>query len=122
MAFVAVTYKDIETFLKRAFRALDPKPGPIVHGELTYTLKLSPRLYVGIYTSVHKGSESAAGVGSDAIRVGPVFLAPGDLKPIRRRGSFPIVKRTESWKDTLREKIEDVILEYDHDPTMGRGY
>jgi hypothetical protein len=126
VAFVNITYNEVVFFLKRAFRALDPKPGPIVRGELTYTLKLNPRpnstdanvqnYYIVVFTSVHEGKQDAAAVGSDAIRVGPMTT---DFRPIRR-GKFPIVKRTNSWKDSLREAIEDLILEYDHDSTMGR--
>jgi hypothetical protein len=115
MAFVNITYSEIALFLKRAFRALDPKPGPVIRGEMTYILKLSQNLVILVYTSVHQGAEDAAGLGADAIRVGPMTTR---LTPIRR-GKFPIVKRTNSWKDTLRETVEDLILEYDHDPSMG---
>jgi hypothetical protein len=115
MAFVNITYSEIALFLKRAFRALDPKPGPAIRGEMTYTLKLSQNLIIVVYTSVGEGSQNAAGIGSDAIRVGPMTT---NFRPIRR-GKFPTVKRTNSWKDTLRETIEDLILEYDHDPSMG---
>lgn len=115
MAFVNVTYSEIALFLKRAFRALDPKPGPVIRGEMTYLLTLSEHLVILVYTSVHEGTDQGAGVGADAIRVGPMTR---QLRPIRR-GKFPIVKRTNSWKDTLRETIEDLILEYDHDPSMG---
>ena len=110
MAFVAITLGDIALFLTRAFRALDPKPGPIVYGEITYELTLSPKVFIRVYTSVHRGKENAAGVGADAIRVG-LFGGSGG-RPLKS-GKLPIVKRTNSWKDTLKETIEDLCLEYD---------
>jgi hypothetical protein len=110
MAFVAITMSDIALFLTRAFRALDPKPGPVRYGELTYDLELSPKTFIRIYTSVHQGVEDAAGKGTDAIRVGLFGGANG--RPLKS-GKMPIVKRTNSWKDTLKETVEDLCLEYD---------
>ena len=113
MAFVAITLSDVSLFLTRAFRALDPKLGPTTYGEITYELELGPKTFIRVYTSVHQGRENAAGLGADAIRVG---LFGGSGRRPLKAGKLPTVKRTNSWKDTLRETIEDICLEYDTNP------
>lgn len=108
--FTQISIGDIEQFLKRAFRALKPHAGPNVRGEATFDLHLSDAVVIRIYTSVSSGGTSAAGVGSDAIRVGLYSVKAN--RPLKS-GKLPIVKRTQGWRDNLRERIEDEIADYD---------
>lgn len=106
--FTQITLEEIDVYLKRAFRALRPKPGPVVRGEVTRVLTLSDKVFIRIYTSVGQGSDMAAGEGADAIRVG-LF---GPTRPLLA-GKLPIVKRTQGWRDNLRERVEDMMELYD---------
>lgn len=106
--FQEVTLDDMRTFLKRAFHALEPQKEENVRGEIAINLPLSHRVVVKVFTSVSAGREQAAGVGSDAIRVGLYR----DGRPLKG-GKWPIVKRTQGWKDNLRERVEDWLEAYD---------
>lgn len=108
--FTPVTMEEIATYLKRAFRVLKPEPGPVVRGEATYDLNLSEKVVVRVFTSVAGGASSAAGVGADAIRIGLYSKAAG--RPLKS-GKLPIVKRTQGWRDNLRNRIEDEMHDYD---------
>lgn len=107
MAYVEVTLKEMDTFLKRGFRALRPEQGSF-RGQVTYDLSLSPSVVIRIYTSIMQSGYSA-GAGGDSIRV--VFLGVKSEKPLVS-GSF-LVKRTNSWRNTLQDKIEDYIEMYE---------
>ena len=106
--FQDVSLDDMRTFLKRAFHALEPQKEENVRGELVISLPLSNRVAVKVFTSVRHGAEQAAGVGADAIRVGLYR----DGRPLKS-GKWPIVKRTQGWKDNLRERVEDMMEKYD---------
>jgi hypothetical protein len=106
--FTEVTLKDMETFLKRAFHALEPQKQVNVRGEIAIELPLSDRVTILVYTTVGHGGQTGAGVGSDAIRVGLYR----DGRPLQS-GKLPIVKRTQNWRDNLRERIEDAMEKYD---------
>lgn len=108
--YTPVSLDEIEQFLKRAFRVLKPHMGPNVRGEATIDLNLSDSVIVRVYTSVAYGGSSAAGVGSDAIRVG---LYSAKLNRPLKSGKLLIVKRTQGWRDNLRERIEDEVADYD---------
>lgn len=107
--FTDVTLQDMETFLKRAFRALNPKKD-IIRGEVVYDLFLSSKVGVRVWTSIHQHATSGADVGADAIRVQLYNFVRGF--PLMR-GKAPIVKRTQGWRDNLKDRIEDYVEAYD---------
>ncbi len=103
--FTEVTLEDMEKFLKRGFRALRPKQG-VQFGEYYYDLTLNQYMMIRVWTSVRRGSDTGAGVGEDAIRVQLMSVqAKRPLLP----GKAPIVKRTQGWRNTLQNKIEDAM-------------
>lgn len=107
--FTEVTLPDMESFLGRAFHALHPKKSAI-RGEVVVDLYLSPNAGIRVWTSIAQHGTSGAAVGEDAIRVQLYNFAKG--KPLMP-GKAPIVKRTQGWRDSLRERIEDYMEKYD---------
>lgn len=114
--YTEVSLDDMRTFLKRAFHALEPQREENIRGELAISLPLSERVSVKVFTSIRHGAEQAAGVGADAIRVGLYR----DGRPLKS-GKWPIVKRTQGWKDNLRERVEDMMEKADSDPAVEGG-
>ena len=108
MAYVDISLTEMETFLKRAFRALRPDKGT-QDSEYYYDLKLSPTVIIRVWTSI-KTWGGAADVGDDAIRI--QFYGSKVNRPLVS-GKAPIVKRTNSWKNSLQEKIEDYLELYE---------
>ena len=106
--FTEISLDGMVTFLKRAFHALSPQRQIIIKGEIVVDLPISDNVSILVFTTVHQGGQSGAGIGTDAIRVG---LYRGG-RPLQS-GKLPIVKRTQNWKDNLRERIEDQIEAYD---------
>jgi len=106
--YTDISLDEMRTFLKRAFHALEPQKEEMVRGEVVINLPLSERVAIKVFTSISAGREQAAGVGADAIRVG-IYR---DGRPLKS-GKWPIVKRTQGWKDNLRERIEDMMEKYD---------
>lgn len=96
-------------FLKRGFRVLNPRQSE-QRGEIVFDLFLSPKAGIRIWTSISKHGTQGAGVGEDAIRV--QFYNFGQNRPMIP-GKAPIVKRTQGWKDSLKNRIEDYIELYD---------
>jgi len=111
-----VSLEEMRTFLKRAFHALEPQKETNERGEVIINLPLSDRVVIKVFTSIAAGREQAAGVGADAIRVGLYR----DGRPLKS-GKWPIVKRTQGWKDNLRERVEDMMEKADADPTVHGG-
>jgi hypothetical protein len=107
--FTEVSLEDMEKFLKRAFRSLRPKQGSS-HNEYYYDLKLGPAVDIRVWSSVTVRSGMGAGVGSDAIRI--QFLSSKDGRPLEK-GKAPIVKRTQGWRTSLQDRIEDLIEKYE---------
>jgi hypothetical protein len=107
--FTEVTIQEMEAFLNRAFRALHPKKSAI-RGETVYDLFLSDKVGIRVWTSIAEHSTSGAGLGADAFRVQLYNFQKG--KPLKP-GKAPIVKRTQGWRDNLRERIEDEMEAYD---------
>ncbi len=107
--FTEITLEDMERFLKRGYRALRPRQG-VQGSEYYYDLMLSPNAAVRVMTSVKRGSGTGAGVGEDAIRV--LFYGVNVKRPLVP-GKAPIVKRTQNWRNSLQNKIEDVIELYE---------
>jgi hypothetical protein len=110
--YTEISLEEMETFLKRAFRALRPKQG-VHRGEYYYDLKLSDHVIVRVWTSVQRGSQSGASVGQDAIRV---QLMGAQVERPLMKGKAPIVKRTQGWKNSLQGKIEDMMETYEEKP------
>lgn len=105
--FTEVTLPEMDSFLRRAFRALKPKPNTW-RGEVAYDLFLSDKVVVRVYTSISPSRGVGADIGSDAIRVG---LYSTNGRPLKS-GKMPIVKRTQNWRDNLRERVEEAMEQY----------
>ena len=106
--FTNISVAEMRKFLASAFHALDQWEDETTGGEITINLGLSDKVAVRVFTSIHAGREQAAGVGADAIRVG-LYRGGRPLKS----GKWDIVKRTQGWKQNLRERVEDMIEVYD---------
>jgi len=107
--FTEVTLEDMEKFLRRAFRALRPKKGE-ERKEVYFDLSLSDHVAIRVWTSIGVGRASGAGVGQDAIRL--VLISKEKNRPLMT-GKAPIVKRTQNWRDSLQDRIEDYIEVYE---------
>ena len=108
--YTPVTLEEIRSFILRAFRALRPTQAYARDGDICYDLHLSEGISVRVNTSVSRGREQAKGKGQDAIRVMLFNFSTGF--PTRAGEDWPIVKRTQNWRDNLRERIEDEIETY----------
>ena len=107
--FTEITLEDMDKFLKRAFRVLHPKRDD-ERGEYIYDLFLSTTVGIRVMTSVSRHADRGRAKGMDAIRV---QLFNFHRKKPLRPGKWPIVKRTQGWRDNLRERIEDMVEAYD---------
>lgn len=107
--YTEISLDEIKTFLQRAFWALKPLKQGGVRGETVLDLTLSHRVVIRVYTSVPERGSMGQGVGEDAIRVG-LFSATG--KPLQG-GKLPIVKRTQGWRDNLKDRIEFFMERYE---------
>jgi len=96
---------DIEQFLKRAFRILRPKKGD-ARREIYFDLSLSKYVVIRVWTSVYKGEELVRGKERRPVRV--QFLSAVNGYPLIG-GKAPIVKRTQNWRKTLQDRIEDYV-------------
>lgn len=99
---------DIEKFLKRAFRILRPKKGE--KREIYYDLSLSKYVVIRVWTSVYRGEELVRGKERRPVRV--QFLSAVNGYPLVS-GKAPIVKRTQNWRKTLQDRIEDYVEKYE---------
>lgn len=117
--YTEVTLEDMDRFLKRAFHALHPKQGS-QNREFYYDLLLSRSVVIRVWSSVQQYSGSGAGVGEDAIRV--QLMGATTKRPLQK-GKAPIVKRTQGWRNSLQNKIEELIETYEEsaDYWDGRG-
>jgi len=105
--FTEITLEEMEKYLKRAFRAMTPTQGTF-RGEVYYDLELSDVAVIRVFTSIGPYGQSA-GVGADAIRVGLINrIKNRPLKP----GKWPIVKRTQGWRDNLKDRVEEAVEQY----------
>lgn len=106
--YTEVTLQDMETFLKRAYRALRPKKGDS-RGETYYDLNLSDgNILIRVWTSISSRGSSGAAKGTDAIRV---TMITGKGKPLMPKGK--IVKRTQNWRNALQDRIEELVEVYE---------
>ncbi len=110
--YVGFTIEEFDKYVKRAFRAFKPTQTRLGN-EFAYILNLSERIKVLIQSSIHTSGQSAES-GTDPIRVGFMYAesAGGRLRPLKG-GSFPIVKRTENWRDNLEDRVNDYLEEYE---------
>lgn len=116
--YTQVSLEDMETFLKRAFRVLRPVKSAD-KGEVYYYLTISPTTGIRVWTSVPSGGSTGAAAGQDAIRV--QLFSTRKNKPLKP-GKAPIVKRTQGWKDSLKDRIEDALDDYDaHEEEIEAG-
>lgn len=106
--YTEISGTEMEVFLKRAFRALRPEKG-MQNKEIFYDLKLSPTVVIRVWTSI-KPWGASAGVGEDAIRV--QFYGSRVSRPLVS-GKAPIVKRTQNWRNSLQDKIEEYLELYE---------
>lgn len=114
--FTEVTLEDMDRFLKRAYRALRPKRGDS-RGEVYYDLNVSRgNIFIRVWTSIRPYSGTGAGVGQDAIRV---MLVTKGGKPLMPKGK--IVKRTQNWKNSLQDRIEELLEVYESKTEYWRG-
>lgn len=114
--FVEIVLDDMERFLRRAYRALQPKKGD-ARGEIYYDLNLSDRkVLIRVWTSIHKGSGVGAEKGADAIRV---TMITGGGKPLMPKSK--IVKRTKNWRNALQDRIEELLEIYESKAEYWKG-
>ena len=107
--YTEISLEDMERFLKRAFRVLSPKKNT-ERREIVYDMLISPKAGIRVWTSIGQHTQTGAGVGADAIRV--QFYNFAKNRPMLT-GKAPIVKRTQNWRDSLRDRIEDILELYD---------
>lgn len=103
--YTPISIEEMDKFIRRAFRALKPEQS-VVRGEVVYDLFLTPIYGVRVWTSISPHSDTAADVGADAIRVQYYHMQRNH--PLQR-GKAPIVKRTQGWRDNLKDRIEDCV-------------
>lgn len=106
--YTVVTLEEMERFLRRAYRALKPTKA-IVNREVVFDLHLDSTIGVRVWTSIGASGGQGADVGEDAIRIQYFHFGRG--KPLTA-GKAPIVKRTQNWRDSLTDRIEDVMERY----------
>jgi hypothetical protein len=107
--YIEITLDEMEKFLKRGFRALRPKQGQ-QRGEIYFDLHLGHFVGIRIWTSIRPRSGTGAEVGADAIRIQLISLK--DQGPLEK-GKAPIVKRTQGWRNSLQDRIEELAEKYE---------
>lgn len=119
--YTVVTMEEMTKFLGRTFGGLKPRTTE-VRGEYVTDLFFNDRKSVGVrvWTSIPAHSTSGADVGQDAIRVQFFNFTRGMPMLIllkdggwTKQGKAPIVKRTQGWRDNLRERVDDWLEVYD---------
>lgn len=110
--YTEITVEEMDQFLKRGFRALRPRQGND-RGEIYYDLTLSDHVLIRVWTSIHPKRGTGAEIGTDAIRV--QLLGKKSQRPLLAKAitKIPIVKRTQGWRNSLQERIEDVYELYE---------
>ncbi len=112
--FTPVSEQDFVDFFRRGYHALSPKK-LTERGEMAFDLSLSDHVSIQVLTTVRVASGAGAGGGEDAIRV---KLADKRGRPLlsKANGKLPIIKRTQGWRDHLRELIAETIELYEGKP------
>lgn len=108
--YTEVSLADIEKVLKRAFHGMKPKRKSY-GGSYYYDLSISENVAVRVYTSVSVRTEVSRSKENAPMKVG-LFSLKSDRK--MEGGDLDIVKRTQNWRTTLQDRVEDKIELY-HD-------
>lgn len=108
--YTEVTLEEIEKFLKRSFRASRPRRG-VRNGEIIFELALGDAVGIRVQTSIRAGGSVSRSVGKDTIMAGLISLK--DKGPLSG-DDFLVVKRTQNWRDGLKDRIETLMEKY-HD-------
>ena len=104
---VPVSLSEMDTVIRRAFRATKPRTEKTSWGEVVYILTPDnddPTNVIRVQTSIFEG-EQARGAGEDSIRI--TLMSTRTNRPIA--GKVQRVHRVENWKDNLRKRIEEAI-------------
>lgn len=109
--YTNITLEDFDGYLKRAFRALRPKQA-VCKGEYCYHLSLSPNVRIQILTAISRGADASRGVGTDTIKL-MLVGSPTNRPLLAGKGSSLAMKRTQGWKTTLQDRIEDLVELYE---------
>jgi hypothetical protein len=112
-----VSLDDIDKLLKRSFHSMRPKRGEY-GGAYYYDLGISDNVAIRVYTSVLVRSEMSRGSESKPMSV--TLVAP-KLKRRLESGKLPIAKRTQNWRTTLLDLIEDKIELYEEKEQYWEG-
>lgn len=115
--YVNVTVDDIETFLRRAFRAYRPLKRGVFGHEVFLEMPIDDWARIQVMTAVSAQAESGRGAGEDAIRI--TLLGPRG--PIHGKKQFTRVHRTQNWRDALRDRIESALEYYENKITEWRA-
>jgi len=76
------------------------------HKEIVYQLELSNGLGLEIFSSIDKRSNWTRSVGSDAIRIVPLYYG---IEKTRSLGRQKRTYRTTNWKSNLKENIKNIL-------------
>ena len=109
---VPVLLSDMDKVIRRGFRALRPRVEKARWGETLYILtpdEEDPDSVIRVQTSIAWGQQEARSEGKDSIRI--VIFNTKTNRPMA--GKFPLIMRTQNWKDNLRSRIEDAIEKYE---------
>lgn len=109
--YTDITIEELDTYLKRAFRALRPKQ-IVCKSEYCYLLSLSPNVRIQILTAISRGASSSRDVGTDTIKL--MLVGDTSNRPLLAgKKSSLSMKRTQGWKTTLQDRIEDLVELYE---------
>lgn len=109
--FVEVKLSDWKELVQRSYRGLKPKLKVDPKSrEYVIDLHFSEHVGVRVFTSIPRGSEVAAGIGADAIRV---MLYFPQLERPAKKGKSITIKRTKNWRDTFKRHMHDLEDEFE---------
>lgn len=108
--FAEITLNEMDTFLKRGWRALRPRQGK-ERGTHVYDLFVSPVVMIRVWTTIPVARETVRDVGETTIKI--QLLAAKTGKPLTGRAKALIVKRVEGWRGNLQNRIEDLMEIYE---------
>jgi len=106
--YVKISLDEFETYINRAFRALRPRR-QLDRGEYFWDLSLSKYVAIRVWSSI-KTEGAGAAKGADAIRV--QMYGKTTKRPLKK-GKSPIVKRTQGWKQNLKDRINEAAEEFE---------
>jgi hypothetical protein len=117
--YTEASLEEWDTFLKRAFHALHPKQGSSM-GEVTYDLFLTPKVGIRIRTTVPTEGAQTRKSGADIIQM--IMYDFSKNRPLMPRDMILKVKRTQNWRDGVRDRIEKYMELFDeHEDAIEAG-